>query len=32
MVMAFFVEARYMEVETPVPTAFIPIRVGLLMH
>jgi Outer membrane protein beta-barrel domain len=29
---AFFVEARYMEVETPVPTAFVPIRVGLLMH
>jgi hypothetical protein len=29
---AFFVEARYIEVETPVPTVFVPIRVGLLMH
>ena len=29
---AFFVEARYMEVETPVPTAFVPIRVGILFH
>jgi len=29
---AFFVEARYMEVETPVPTGFVPIRVGLLIH
>jgi hypothetical protein len=28
---AFFVEARYMEVETPVPTGFVPIRVGLLL-
>jgi Outer membrane protein beta-barrel domain len=28
---AFFVEARYMEVETPVPTVFVPIRVGLLL-
>jgi Outer membrane protein beta-barrel domain len=28
---ALFVEARYMEVETPVPTRFVPIRVGLLL-
>jgi opacity protein-like surface antigen len=28
---AFFVEVRYMEVETPVPTGFVPIRVGLLL-
>jgi hypothetical protein len=28
---AFFVEARYLEVETPVPTGFVPIRVGLLL-
>ena len=28
---SFFVEARYMEVETPVPTGFVPIRVGLLL-
>jgi hypothetical protein len=28
---SFFVEARYMEVETPVPTAFIPIRVGFML-
>ena len=28
---SFFVEARYMEVETPVPTVFIPIRFGLLL-
>jgi Outer membrane protein beta-barrel domain len=27
---AFFVEARCIEVETPVPTVFVPIRVGLL--
>lgn len=26
---ALFIEARYMEVETPVPTGFVPIRVGL---
>jgi opacity protein-like surface antigen len=26
---AFFVEARYVEVETPVPTGFVPIRMGL---
>ncbi len=28
---SFFVEARYMEVETPVPTGFIPIRVGFML-
>ena len=28
---SFFVEARYMEVETPVPTAFVPIRVGFML-
>jgi len=28
---AFFVEARYVEVETPVPTRSFPIRVGLLI-
>ena len=28
---SFFVEARYMEVETPVPTRFVPIRVGLML-
>lgn len=28
---SFFVEARYMEIETPVPTTFIPIRVGLML-
>jgi len=28
---ALFVEARYIEVETPVPTGFVPIRVGLLL-
>jgi hypothetical protein len=29
---AFFVETRYIEMETPVPTVFVPIRVGLLFH
>ena len=29
---AFFVEARYIEMETPVPTVFVPIRVGFLLH
>jgi Outer membrane protein beta-barrel domain len=28
---SFFVEARYMEVETPVPTAFVPVRVGFML-
>jgi hypothetical protein len=28
---AFFVEARYVEVETPVPTRSLPIRIGLLI-
>jgi len=28
---SFFVEARYMEVETPVPTVLVPIRFGLLL-
>jgi Outer membrane protein beta-barrel domain len=28
---SFFVEARYMEVETPVPTGFVPIRVGFML-
>jgi hypothetical protein len=28
---SFFVEARYMEVETPVPTRLFPIRFGLLL-
>jgi hypothetical protein len=28
---SFFVEARYMEVETPVRTVFVPIRFGLLL-
>jgi hypothetical protein len=28
---SFFVEARYMEVETPVPTMLVPIRFGLLL-
>ena len=28
---AFFVEARYVEVETPVPTRSFPIRIGLLI-
>ena len=28
---SFFVEARYMEVETPVQTGFIPIRVGFML-
>jgi hypothetical protein len=26
---SLFVEARYMEVETPVPTRFVPIRFGI---
>jgi len=28
---SFFVEARYMEVETPVPTGLVPIRVGFML-
>jgi Outer membrane protein beta-barrel domain len=28
---AFFIEARYMEVETRIPSVFVPIRVGLLL-
>jgi hypothetical protein len=28
---SFFVEARYMEIETPVPTGFVPIRVGFML-
>ena len=28
---SFFVEARYMEIETPVKTGFIPIRVGFML-
>jgi hypothetical protein len=28
---SLFVEARYMEMETPVPTGFVPIRVGLML-
>jgi Outer membrane protein beta-barrel domain len=28
---SFFVEARYMEIETPVRTGFIPIRVGFML-
>jgi hypothetical protein len=28
---AFFVEARYVEVETPVPTRSFPIRIGVLL-
>lgn len=28
---SLFIEARYVEVETPVPTGFVPIRVGLML-